>query len=172
MRRERRRARSSGRTEHGLVWRRLSVTAIAVGLIALADVGQTVSPAAPSRRAVPRVTFGRPRISRPPIGGEPQLAPTAMGPRGPRLAAMRFVRDYALWVAGRLRAISAADASRRVIELIESEGKPTGINGRDVAGSVRIAPLGLERYVVASAVGNFVLGRRRSQWIVVTLPGD
>jgi hypothetical protein len=35
-----------------------------------------------------------------------------------------------------------------------------------------MARVGPGKYVVTSAIGNFLLGRQGSQWLVVSVPGD
>jgi hypothetical protein len=88
------------------------------------------------------------------------------------MAAIRFVRDYARWSSGRLAAIPAEDATRRVIRLLEQAGKIGMGATTDAVASVPIAPAGEHGYVVTSAIGNFLLGRRGPRWLVVSLPGD
>jgi hypothetical protein len=88
------------------------------------------------------------------------------------VAAVRFVREYALWSAGRLAAIPGRDATRRVIRLLEQERRHPSVAAAKAVASVRIAPARDGRYVVTSAVGNFLISGRGSRWRVVSLPGD
>jgi hypothetical protein len=111
-------------------------------------------------------------VSAPPPAGEPDLASRSSAPSRSRLAAIRFVRDYGLWSVGRLAAIPARDATRRVIRLLEHEGRHAAVPAAEAVASVRIAPARGDRYVVTSAVGNFLIAARASRWRVVTLPGD
>jgi hypothetical protein len=56
--------------------------------------------------------------------------------------------------------------------LVEHAGRhPLGAT-TDVTRSVRMAASGEHRYLATSAVGNFLIGRRGSQWLVVSVPGD
>jgi hypothetical protein len=87
-------------------------------------------------------------------------------------AAVRFVRDYQAWSAGRLAAIPRGDAIGRVTRLLEQAGRLPGQFSPREVGSLGIAPVGIERYVVTSVVGNFLVGRVRLGWLVVSLPGD
>jgi hypothetical protein len=108
----------------------------------------------------------------PPYGGEPQLPQDSTAPLAPWKAAVRFVRDYSAWSSGGLGAIPAQDATRRVIRLLEQAGRPSIRATADVTGSVRVAPAGAHGYVVTSTIGNFLVGRRGPQWLVIPLPGD
>src|SRR5437764_11925309 len=106
-----------------------------------------------------------------------QAAPTAL-PRGstasraPWIAAVRFVRDYAAWEAGRLAMLPSHDATERVIRLVEHAGRRGPGATRDVTRSVRVAASGEHRYVATSALGNFVIGRQGARWMAVSAPGD
>jgi hypothetical protein len=82
-----------------------------------------------------------------------------------------FVRDYALWSSGRLSKIPARDAPRRVVWLLEPEPRSAGVATDAAVRSVRIGLADGQQYVVTSAVGNFLVGTRRSRWLVVSLPG-
>jgi hypothetical protein len=105
-------------------------------------------------------------------GGEPHLSQSSTAPRPPRAAAVRFVRDYSAWEAGRLARLPSRDATERVIRLLEHAGRH-GLGAiDDPAGAVRIGVAGPLGYVVTSTVGNFLLGRRGSGWVVVSVPGD
>jgi hypothetical protein len=108
----------------------------------------------------------------PPYGGEPQLRQDSTAPPAPSKAAVRFVRDYSAWNRGRLGAIPPQDATRRVIRLLEQAGRHSIRATADVTGSVRVAPAGAHGYVVTSTIGNFLVGRRGRQWLVISLPGD
>lgn len=104
--------------------------------------------------------------------GEPFLPRHAGVAPAPWRAAVRFVRDYSAWSAGRLAAIPAEDATERVIWLLEQTGRNGTGATADRVTSVRMAPAGANGYVVTSAIGNFLIGRRGSRWLVVSLPGD
>jgi hypothetical protein len=64
------------------------------------------------------------------------------------------------------------DMTRRVLGLLEREGRLGTMDVANAVASVRIAPAPSDAYVVTSTVGNFRVGRERSQWIVISLPGD
>jgi hypothetical protein len=89
-----------------------------------------------------------------------------------RIAAVRFVRDYARWSSGRLTAIPVEDATRRVIRLLERTGRIAIGGTLDAVASVRFAPASEHRNLVTSLIGNFLVGRRGRRWLVVSLPGD
>lgn len=108
----------------------------------------------------------------PPYGGEPDLARRSSVPRPVREAAIRFVRDYAQWSEGKLTRLRARDATPRVIALLEGRGRAAAVEVSGVAGSVRLASDGRLTYIVTSRVGNFIIGERRSRWLVESLPGD
>jgi hypothetical protein len=59
-----------------------------------------------------------------------------------------------------------------VTRLLEQAGRLPGQFSPREVGSLGIAPVGIERYVVTSVVGNFLVGRVRLGWLVVSLPGD
>lgn len=112
------------------------------------------------------------RVSPQPYGRETELPQGSTTPPGPRKAGVRFVCDYSAWSSGRLIAIPAKDATERVIRLLEQTGRNGTGATADAVASVRIASAGASRYVVTGAIGNFLIGRRRSRWLVVSLPGD
>ncbi len=151
--------------------RRVALTVVAAGLVVTAEVLATLGAATPrARHVTPRMTVvAHPAL--PPYGGEPQLRQDSTAPPAPWKAAVRFVRDYSASNRGRLGAIPAQDATRRVIRLLERAGRHSIRATADV-GSVRIAPAGAHGYVVTSTIGNFLVGRRGKQWLVVSLPGD
>jgi hypothetical protein len=105
-------------------------------------------------------------------GGEPELAQGSSAPPQVRNAAVRFVRDYEQWSKGRLARLPAGDATARVIALLERRGRVAGVAPADVRASVRLAPDGRRSYIVTSRVGNFIVGKRRSRWLLTSLPGD
>jgi hypothetical protein len=152
--------------------RRVALTVVAAGLVVAAEVLATLGAARPrTRHVTPRMTVvAHPAL--PPYGGEPQLRQDSAAPPAPSKAAVRFVRDYSAWNRGRLGAIPAQDATRRVIRLLQQAGRHSISSTAYVTGSVRIAPAGAHRYVVTSTIGNFLLGRRGQQWLVISLPGD
>ena len=156
----------------GAVGRRVGVTIAAVVLVVAAEVAATLSAtAAKSPRAQHAAVVGA-RSSPPLYGGEPRILAGAVAPAAARAAAIKFVGDYALWSDGRLRTIPAEDATKRVIRLLEQQPRDMRLSAGDAAGSVRIAAAGPDRYVVTSAVGNFLVGKWGSRWLVVSLPGD
>ena len=151
--------------------RRAAVAVIAAALVVAAEVVATLSATAAHRANAHDTRSVRARVAPMPYGGEPHLSLDSHVPSGPRIAAVRFVRDYALWRSGRLATIPVKDATLRVIRLLERERRSAGM-ATDVAMRwVRIASAGGQRYVVTSAVGNFLVGTRRSRWLVVSLPG-
>lgn len=147
------------------------MTVVAAALVIAAEVAATLS-ATPAHRAnahhIPSV---RARVTPAPYGGEPHLSLDSHIPSGPRIAAVRFVRDYALWNSGRLARLPAKDATLRVIRLLERERRTARVATDLAARSVRIASASGQRYVVTTAVGNFLVATRRSRWLVVSLPG-
>jgi hypothetical protein len=152
--------------------RRIVVTLVAGGFVIAATVLGTLSPAgAPTRDVTHRITVAA-RTSLPRYGGEPVLRPDSAATPAPWRAAVRFARDYAAWTAGRLTAIPAEDATERVILLLEESGRNGTGATADAVASVRMAPAGAHGYVVTSSIGNFLIGRRGSHWLVVSLPGD
>jgi hypothetical protein len=64
------------------------------------------------------------------------------------------------------------DMTPRVLGLLEREGRLGTMDVANAVASVRIAPAPSGAYVVTSAVRNFRVGRERSQWLVISLPGD
>jgi hypothetical protein len=151
--------------------RRIALTVVTAGLVVAAEVLATLGAARPrTRHVTPRMTVvAHPAL--PPHGGEPQLRQGSTAPPAPSKAAVRFVRDYSAWNRGRLGAIPAQDATRRVIRLLEQAGRHS-IKATTDAGPVLVAPAGAHRYVVTSTIGNFLVGRRGQQWLVISLPGD
>jgi hypothetical protein len=137
--------------------RRLALTVVAAGLVVGAEGSATLSPAAP----VPK-----------PYGGEPQPYQNSLAPRAPWIAAVRFVRDYAAWEAGRLARLPSHDATERVIELLKHAGRHRLAATRGITRSVRMTASGARQYMVISVVGNFLIGRQGSRWMAVSVPGD
>jgi hypothetical protein len=68
--------------------------------------------------------------------------------------------------------IAASDVTWRVLGLLEHGSRPGGVDVANAVASVRIARVLRGSYVVTSAIGNFLVGRRRSRWLVISLPGD
>jgi hypothetical protein len=66
----------------------------------------------------------------------------------------------------------ASDTTRRVFVLLENEGRHAAVEVNTAAASVRSAPARGGTYVVTSAIGNFLVGRQPSRWVVISLPGD
>ena len=150
--------------------RRVAVTVLAGSSIIVAvDVAGTMSAGVPEREKAHH-RLASPRV--PWYSGEPQLVGRSAIPAGPRLAARRFVADYTLWNTGRLRVIPARDATTRVLTLIEHGARQAPEAGTDPVGSVQMAQAVPGGYVVTSTVGNFLVGKRASHWLVVSLPGD
>jgi hypothetical protein len=151
--------------------RRVAVTVFAVVLIVVAEVAATLSATAVRRPKMTPHAPMRVALARVPYGGEPHLRPDLPVPREPRAAAIRFVRDYVLWSDHRLVAIPIEDATRRVIRLLEQQPRSKLLVTSGAMNSVRIAP-GLRAYLVTSAIGNFLVGRRGTHYLIVSLPGD
>ena len=171
MRRKRPAAHRQHGQQTGAMARRVAVTVVGLTLVVAAEVAATVGPAPAARRPQRASAIGS-QASPPPYRGEPRLPTGATVPPEVRAAALRFVHDYALWIERRPRTIPARDVTERVIRLLEQA--PTGGRPSPAAAetSVRIAAAGPDRYVVTSAVGNFLVGTRESRWLVVSLPGD
>jgi hypothetical protein len=156
----------------GVLVRRVVVTVMAGALIIAAEVAATLSPAVghpPSRQ--------RPRpIVRPTSGGsepgEPVLRSTSSDPRLAQSAAVTFVRDYALWSSRRVATMPGRDMTRHVLGLLEHRGRLGAVSVANAVASVRIARASRSAYVVTSAIGNFLVGKQRSRWLVISLPGD
>ena len=100
--------------------RRVTVTIVAVILVLSAEIGATLSATAarapePRHAATESRHAARIRVhALPPYSGEPHILPGSTGPGAARMAAVRFVRDYALWSGRSHPAIPAKDATRRV----------------------------------------------------------
>lgn len=152
--------------------RRIVLTVVAAGLVASAEVLATLSAVSPRARHMTHRMTVVARFAPPPYGGEPLLPQASTAPLAPSAAAARFVRDYAAWRSGSLAAIPAEDATQRVTRLLEEAGRRAGNLPSGAASTVRLAPTGSHDYVVTSHVGNFLIGRRGSRWLVVSLPGD
>lgn len=167
----RRHSPSFGRHRDGAVLRRVAVTVVAAALVVAAEVAATVSATAAHRANAHHIRSVQARVTPTPYGGEPHLSLDSHIPSGPRIAAVTFVRDYALWRSDRLATIPATDATLRVIRLLERERTSAGVATDVAMRSVRIASAEGQRYVVTSAVGNFRIATRRSRWLVVSLPG-
>jgi hypothetical protein len=148
--------------------RRIALTVVTAGLVVAAEVLATLGAARPRTRHV--TVVAHPAL--PPHGGEPQLPQDSTAPLAPTKAAVRFVREYSAWNRGRLGAIPAQDATRRVIRLLEQAGRHSIRATADVTGSVRVAPAAAHGYLVTSTIGNFLVGQRGQQWLVISLPGD
>jgi hypothetical protein len=108
----------------------------------------------------------------PPYGGEPQPSRDGTTPRAPWAAAVRFVRDYTAWEAGKLAKLPSHDATKRVIRLLERAGRHGLGESTELRHVVRMAAADERRYLVTSAAGNFLIDRRGSRWLVLSLPGD
>ncbi len=164
-------SKSRWRCSSGVFGRRLAISCLAIVLVALAKVAATLSATAPHRPEVARRARVRASIAPERYDGEPELARNSAIPPRPRAAAVRFVRDYALWSTGRLASIPAGDATHRVLRLLEHEGRRIGPHAAEAARSVEVSTAG-GSYLVTSAVGNFLIGMSRLRWLVISLPGD
>ena len=151
---------------------RLAVISIAVALVAAAEVAATLSAASPHVNGETRATVTRKRVAPAPYGGEPHLSRDSTAPTAVRQAAIRFVRDYASWSAAVLTGIPAGEATKRVIRVVERQDPRGAPDAAEPARSVRIARGGARSFVVTSTIGNFLIGKRRSRWLVVSVPGD
>lgn len=156
----------------GVTARRVAVTIVAVVLVVAAEIAATLSATAVSRPRTHHAAMVGARSSPAPYGGEPRIPAGATAPAAARAAAIRFVRDYARWSDRRLLTIPAEDATPRVIPLLERQPTDARLSAGDAADSVRIAAVGPQRYMVTSAVGNFLVDKGGSRWLVVSLPGD
>jgi hypothetical protein len=157
---------------HGGVLRRVAVTVVAGGLVVAAEIAATLSPAPVHqvRRHHPTATL---RVRSPAAEpGEPELRPGSSVPSLPRTAAVTFVRDYSLWSGGQVASLSGRDMTRRVGGLLEHARTLATVDVANAVSSVRIARAPRGTYVVTSAIGNFLVGRERSRWLVISLPGD
>ena len=152
--------------------RRLALAAVAAGLVVAFGVLATFSPPRPITHHASHPWKTATHKGPKPYGGEPRLAASSTAPGAPRAAAVTFVRDYAAWEAGRLARLPSHDATERVIRLLEHARRHGRGATRDVRRSVRVATSGARQYVVISVVGNFLIGRRGSRWMVVSVPGD
>ncbi len=151
--------------------RRLALTLVATGLVVAAEVRGTLRSAAPGDHPVwQRATVGA-YASPQAHEGEPQLSRNSTAPPAPTSAARRFARDYSAWEGGTLATIPSGDATRRVIRLIVQAGRH-GPGAAADPTSVRMRPAGPSGYVVTSPIGNFLIARRGSRWLAVSLPGD
>jgi hypothetical protein len=63
------------------------------------------------------------------------------------------------------------DMTQRVLGLLAHGGRRGTVDVSHAVSSVRIAPAEDGTYVVTSAIGNFLVGSRRSKWLVISLPG-
>jgi hypothetical protein len=154
--------------------RRAALSLAALALI-LASAALSAGSRGASSRGAARRRGHSPTVTspQPPVyGGEPDLARRTSAPRPARRAAVRFVRDYEQWSEGRLSGLPAGDATGRVIAILERRGRAGGVAASDVAASVRLARGGRRNYIVTSRVGNFIVAKRGSQWLVTSLPGD
>lgn len=93
--------------------RRLALAAVAGGLVVAFGALATFSPQRPishhAMHAWKTATHKGPK----PYGGEPRLSESSTAPRAPRTAALRFVRAYAAWEAGRRATFLARNATER-----------------------------------------------------------
>lgn len=158
----------------GAIARRVVVTVVAIALVVVGEIVATLSASTAHQPPTQHRTH---HIEQPvvptPAAGEPQLSRGSDAPSAPRTAAVRFVRDYLQWSRGRLASIPANDATLRVIRPLEQEGRGVVVLAlARAAVPVAIAPAGSDRFMATTPVGNFLLGRHGSRWLVVSLPGD
>jgi hypothetical protein len=145
---------------------------VAGGLVVAAEIAATLSPA-PVHQVRRQHPTARLRARSPaPEAGEPELLSASIIPMPARSAAVTFVRDYALWSSRRATTMPARDVTRRVLGLLEHGGRLGTVDVANAVASVRIARTPRGTYVVMSAIGNFLVGRQRSRWLVISLPGD
>jgi hypothetical protein len=85
---------------------------------------------------------------------------------------MTFVRDYSLWSRRRVTSMPDRDVTTRVLGLLKHGGRLGSVDAANAVASVRIAAARRRTYVVTSTIGNFLVGRQRSRWLVISLPGD
>jgi hypothetical protein len=64
------------------------------------------------------------------------------------------------------------DMTLRVLGLLEDRVRLSTVDVANAVASVRIAPTSYGTYVVTSTIGNFLVGRQRLRWLVISLPGD
>ena len=164
-------ARDRPSTGRPLAWR-AAVAAVAAALIVAAETLATLRAAAPHTPSARHLATGSTRTITLPHWGEPQPFQGWTTAPAVRTAAVRFVRDYSAWQKGRLAAIPSHDATRRVAGLLEQAGRHDGGIAPHPAKSVRTVAAGALRYQVTSVVGNFLVDRHGSRWLVVSLPGD
>ena len=168
-----RRPARGGQTLHrGMILRRVGVTVAAGALVVAAEFAATLGPVGVHRPGRQRATATVRASSRAAEPGEPVLPSTSSVPALTRSAAVTFVRDYALWSSRRVATIPARDMTRRVLGLLEHGGTLSTVDAAKAVASVKIAPAPRDTYVVTSAIGNFLMGRQRSRWLVISLPGD
>jgi hypothetical protein len=151
--------------------RRLTLTVVA-GLVVAAEGFAMLSAGAPHTHHASHPRTVAMQKGPKPYRGEPQPSQKSITQHAPWTAAVRFVRDYAAWQAGRLARLPSHDATERVIRLIEDAGRHSVAGTRSITRSIRMAGSGAHRYVATSALGNFLIGRRGSLWLVVSVPGD
>jgi hypothetical protein len=161
----------------GVRARRGALNVAVIGLVGGATVASTLSAGSSPARRSPhpqRSSAAVPALTRSPspYTGEPELPRSSRVPRPARTAAVRFVRHYEAWTAGRLEAIPRGDATARVMRLLERAGRRAGQFSPSDLVSVRIAPADGRGYVVTSVIGNFLVGSSGSHWLVMSLPGD
>jgi hypothetical protein len=152
------------------VARRVFVTLVAGALLVAAEMFATIGAVTPGAPNASHVAVTTAPVVRAPYGGEPRRRSDATVRTQPRVSALRFVRDYIRWSAGRLKSIPAGDATRRVIRLLEQQGR-NALATQPSASLVGVAVSGARRYLVTSAIGNFLVGRREGRWTVVSVPG-
>jgi hypothetical protein len=152
--------------------RRLTLTVVAAGLVVAAEGFAMLSAGTPHTHHASHPRTVAMHKGPKPYGGEPQPSQNSITPQAPWIAAVRFVRDYAAWQAGRLARLPAHDATERVIRLLEHAGRHRLSATTDVTRSIRMAASGEHPYLATSAIGTFLIGRQGSRWMAVSVPGD
>jgi hypothetical protein len=154
------------------VLQRVALTVAAGALVVTAEVAATLSAASVHQPTARRPAAGAAPRPPSPQHGEPELPASSSAPSSARSAATRFVRDFARWSSGRARTIPSRDMTGQVLRLLEAEDRAGAVDVVHAVASVRIAPAQGGTYVVTSAIGNFLVGRQQSRWLVISLPGD
>jgi hypothetical protein len=160
-----------GQLGRGAALRRIAVTVVAGALVVAADIGATLSAGPLHQPSRQRPTARRRASSSAPKPGEPELPSASSVPSGPRSAAVSFVRDYALWSSRRAAAMPGRDTTQRVNGVLMRSARVGTADAANAVASIRIARAPRGTYVVTSAIADFLVGRQRSRWLVISVPG-
>ena len=68
--------------------------------------------------------------------------------------------------------LPGSEMTGRVRGLLAHADRLGTVDVPTAVSSVRIARAASGAYVVTSAIGNFLVGRQGSRWLVISLPGD